>query len=259
VAFLLLSAMWSRPQHRRWLLWSGIAFGVSLAGWVAVVLLSQYGYGVWQELAERVGLTGVAIGVTAGLRAVLWWPIESPSENGSPDELGLSEPLKDGMASTTWLVSVIATLALLVLVWISPGYAAAEWLSRIATVGFLFVCWGTVLQYTRWHRDRGVVRVESPAELGEHAPLEITCPRCAHTLRIRANTSERCGECGVRFRMTVKEPRCACGYLLYGLAGDTCPECGRGISQRKGWAPQGEASAHPPLGDREPPPGAERD
>jgi rRNA maturation protein Nop10 len=34
----------------------------------------------------------------------------------------------------------------------------------------------------------------------------------------------------------VEEPRCACGYLLYQLAGDTCPECGRAVAAEDRWS-----------------------
>ena len=44
-------------------------------------------------------------------------------------------------------------------------------------------------------------------------------------------------------------------YLLHGLTGDVCPECGKPISDRKGWG----ASANPPLSDGEPASGAEGD
>ena len=46
----------------------------------------------------------------------------------------------------------------------------------------------------------------------------------------------KCGSCGLRIRITVEEPRCSCGYLLYRLEGDTCPECGREIPEQDRWA-----------------------
>ena len=37
--------------------------------------------------------------------------------------------------------------------------------------------------------------------------------------------------------MTIEfeEPRCDCGYLLYRLVGDTCPECGRAVPLSSRW------------------------
>ena len=40
----------------------------------------------------------------------------------------------------------------------------------------------------------------------------------------------RCRECGLALTIEVEEPRCVCGYLLYNLAGTSCPECGREVT-----------------------------
>ncbi len=39
-----------------------------------------------------------------------------------------------------------------------------------------------------------------------------------------------CKACGLRIEVRAEEPRCRqCGYLLYRLTSDTCPECGTPI------------------------------
>jgi DNA-directed RNA polymerase subunit RPC12/RpoP len=38
----------------------------------------------------------------------------------------------------------------------------------------------------------------------------------------------KCGNCGLKFRIEIEEPRCArCGYLLWQLTERRCPECGQ--------------------------------
>jgi hypothetical protein len=65
--------------------------------------------------------------------------------------------------------------------------------------------------------------------------LRLTCPRCASEQQISTG-SGTCQNCGLRFRIDVEEPRCACGYLLFQLQGERCPECGRLIPWKDRWA-----------------------
>jgi hypothetical protein len=64
---------------------------------------------------------------------------------------------------------------------------------------------------------------ETPDIPGE---LSIECPHCQLKQTLPAGDSA-CGRCGLRFHIRVEEPRCpGCGYLLYMLKSDRCPECG---------------------------------
>lgn len=56
--------------------------------------------------------------------------------------------------------------------------------------------------------------------------LSLTCPRCAHTQTLPAGKA-RCAQCGLRINIEIEEEHCRnCGYSLYKLTGDRCPECG---------------------------------
>ncbi|MFG0251941.1 MAG: hypothetical protein ACF8NJ_03610, partial [Phycisphaerales bacterium JB038] len=68
--------------------------------------------------------------------------------------------------------------------------------------------------------------------------------RCAVAHMANMGTSH-CQSCGLRIYLEVEEPRCACGYLLYQLQGDRCPECGRLIPWKDRWAGR-EEEAPPP-------------
>ncbi len=69
----------------------------------------------------------------------------------------------------------------------------------------------------------------APSELGESAGraiVEIRCPRCSSEQRLPLGKSE-CKACGLKMSIDIESDTCIeCGYLLQGLPGRTCPECG---------------------------------
>jgi hypothetical protein len=73
----------------------------------------------------------------------------------------------------------------------------------------------------------------------QRAALSVVCPRCARMQQLRC-PGGACQGCGLMIRVDVEEPRCACGYLLFGIDSDACPECGRNV-RGKCWP------AAPPL------------
>lgn len=61
-------------------------------------------------------------------------------------------------------------------------------------------------------------------------PVTLTCPRCGQA-ETRPAGSSACSKCGLRIRLEIEEERCtSCGYSLYQLTSDRCPECGAVIS-----------------------------
>ncbi|MFK7759721.1 MAG: hypothetical protein AB8C13_07240 [Phycisphaerales bacterium] len=71
--------------------------------------------------------------------------------------------------------------------------------------------------------------------LASSVPLEFTCPRCQTEIHALSNKESRCGKCKLKVRVEIQEPRCLCGYLLYQLDSDACPECGRAIDTSEQW------------------------
>lgn len=59
--------------------------------------------------------------------------------------------------------------------------------------------------------------------------IPIDCPRCQSNITALSNKESRCPTCKLHVRIEIKEPRCTCGYLLYQLESNTCPECGKSI------------------------------
>lgn len=66
-------------------------------------------------------------------------------------------------------------------------------------------------------------------------PIKIACPRCKTSINVQSNKDSRCPICRLQVRIEIKEPRCVCGYLLYKLESETCPECGKSIPEREQW------------------------
>lgn len=64
--------------------------------------------------------------------------------------------------------------------------------------------------------------------------IDLSCPRCGERQMVRAGES-RCRACKLKFTIEVEEPLCACGYQLFGLTGEKCPECGRVIPAEERW------------------------
>lgn len=62
--------------------------------------------------------------------------------------------------------------------------------------------------------------------LTSDSKLSLTCPRC-HTAVTLPLGGAQCPECRLRILIEVEEERCRkCGYSLFKLESDVCPECG---------------------------------
>lgn len=76
---------------------------------------------------------------------------------------------------------------------------------------------------------------DEPGLLASSMPVSMTCPRCNATMVAHSNRESRCPACRLKVRVEIEEPRCSCGYLLYQLESDTCPECGKHIADEDRW------------------------
>lgn len=77
---------------------------------------------------------------------------------------------------------------------------------------------------------------EDPGLIDSALPVSMTCPRCHSAVEVQTNRDARCPSCRLKIRVEVEEPRCSCGYQLYKLDSDTCPECGKGIDEQDRWS-----------------------
>jgi hypothetical protein len=122
-------------------------------------------------------------------------------------------------------------------IWFDPP--AGDWFERVLAALVLLTAASTLIIVI-------IARLEHGSWVGKFETLpsdlrvKLTCPRCGHTQKLAAGTSA-CSRCGLRIGISIEEPRCECGYLLYRLSGNKCPECGRAVSARAA-IPSGEVS-----------------
>ncbi len=73
-------------------------------------------------------------------------------------------------------------------------------------------------------------RIRAAAEsIDPRVQVRFGCPKCGERQTHRPGFA-RCSRCHAGMLIDVEEPRCECGYLLYRLVGEKCPECGRPVS-----------------------------
>lgn len=89
-----------------------------------------------------------------------------------------------------------------------------------------------------------IQRTGRPRVMDGQAIVSVTCPRCAAALHVACGLS-RCGSCGLKITIDVKEPHCACGNLLEWMVDDRCPECGRAIPEEDRWLCRREEATAP--------------
>ena len=97
-----------------------------------------------------------------------------------------------------------------------------------AAAGIMAAC-GTLALVARQRLGRRL-SVDTAATAFE--TVHLTCPRCSTKQHAPVGDSP-CISCRMILSVRVSEPRCAaCGYCLYDLPADRCPECGAAIPVR---------------------------
>lgn len=59
-------------------------------------------------------------------------------------------------------------------------------------------------------------------------PLTTMCPHCAVPCAAPSGTSQ-CRSCGGVIHVRIEEPECTCGYVLFRMSSNQCPECGAAV------------------------------
>lgn len=108
-----------------------------------------------------------------------------------------------------------------------------QWFFRIVAASAVVIGAGTLAQPVLI-RIAGAAPQES-AIRGRRAKVALGCPRCGTRCELETNTDAKCAACQLAIRVEVEEPRCACGYLLFGLETSTCPECGAAVPESLHW------------------------
>lgn len=153
------------------------------------------------------------------------------------------------VAQRTGLIAggVSAVLLAAAMVFESWIFDLEELYLRVTGIGLILAAGGSIGAGLVWFFERRPEHDE-PGLLGEGVPVALDCPRCAAPIAARSNREVRCAGCRLRVRVEVEEPRCVCGYLLYQLVGDTCPECGKAVAVEDRWQAPASGSSGPASG-----------
>ncbi len=212
------------------LMWVGIAGAAAGLGlWLAVIWLDPV-------MDRRTSKNLVRAAMTFTTPAVLF------AQCGLLILPRLDGPLARFVRKSTIIVSIALAGTLILLIWWDDwimGYIDDEIIGRgLGVMGILTAC-GTVITPIVW-KVQAVHRAESVVSIPSRLRIEVKCPRC-HTQQELHTGPGKCERCGLRITIQVEEPRCACGYQLYRLESEHCPECGREVPQADRWAAEQSA------------------
>ena len=117
--------------------------------------------------------------------------------------------------------------------WILDTLIGQQWSGRIIASSAVLVGAGSLaqpvmLRLAASELGEGVIR-------GRRARVSLGCPRCGAACALETNTDGACPACKLSIRVEVDEPRCSCGFLLYGLDSSVCPDCGAMIPDALRW------------------------
>lgn len=217
----LIQALAMKAPRLRPMLWGGLAATVTGAACVIVLI-----WGHRAMLPEIVSLWRRSTGTLAVLSI-------SAAMGGHLGVIRTPSPVLAYVQRGLFGLVGFAACLVLMMMWTRWWMNYEEIFAfTAATVGL--ACLGGLVALPRLAeaavRRRGQQRESIPTSF----QVELACPRCSSE-RPAALGLSRCAECGFKIIVEVEEPRCECGYLLFNLAGERCPECGRLIAQEDRW------------------------
>jgi hypothetical protein len=227
-SFSLVALMCAVVLERRRLtplMWAGIT-----SSWAAVIAWLVLIWGDWSLLGARweriaqAGGTFTLVACGAALVGLLSLP---RFDQRSPTIVRWS----------TVVVSAALAVQIFCMIWWYDWierYIDDEILARAMGVLSILTACGSVVTPILW-KVQAMRRAGSVESIPIKVKVGIECPRC-HAKQSLMTGPTRCTECGLRITIDVEEPRCVCGYLLYHLASDQCPECGRVVDEADRWA-----------------------
>ena len=144
------------------------------------------------------------------------------------------------MRTVTHVITGLLAVVMMIVFWTEEF---EEWTGKmIAVLAMLGGC-GTLVTPILGIVERSG-RKDSAESIQRKVMIDLTCPRCGFAQSMKAG-SAKCNGCGLRISIDVEEPRCTCGYLLFQLTGDACPECGKQIEAEDRWRSPVESPAEP--------------
>ncbi len=209
-------------------MWMGIgASFIALAVWLFLIWFDWWIEYVAEEPIAKIGGTFTIICIWSAHFGLLWM-------------LSLTRRLWRQIKLATVICAGCLSAMLLQLMWFEFD---EEWmLKTIAILSILTSC-GTVVTPILALISK-LKQKEEPVSLESLVIISLNCPRCETAQQLRTGRA-KCSNCGLRFEIRIEEPRCACGYLLYQMKSDRCPECGREIPEKDRWAADSDSPQAP--------------
>jgi len=216
--------------------WTGIACSMLALGVWIIIVWFERSLNEWEEFTFKTGGTFTI--------AAVWCP-----HVGLLRLLRLDRPVHGWVRRATWISASLLALTIAAVIWTEEF---EEWTGKTIAVLAILAGSGTAMTPVLAIIER-VRRKDSAESIERRVSIDLHCPRCGIGQRIKAGGA-KCAACGLRIAIDIEEPRCACGYLLYQLQGDACPECGRPIEGPGRWiTPPPPPDPDPPT-DSSPPP-----
>jgi len=216
----------------RVLAWTAVvALGLSLAGWLGLVWFEPWLRGDAIEICAKLGGTTTIVGLLALHSVLLSFP-RLTRTIGRVTRVGTVAAAMGGGALA------------LALMW-EIDLFQEESVARLMGALLIPAALGTIAVPVLWRIEHVTAKEGEEHTLGRSVPVRVRCPRCAMEQELAANRKGRCAGCGLEMTLRLSEPRCQCGYLLYGLPEPICPECGRPVDQERWWGRDRLASAAP--------------
>lgn len=138
-----------------------------------------------------------------------------------------SQMLRLGQLAASGSVAFLGVVGL-TLIWSWPAWEHWEDQVLLATTMWVLAT-GLFIAIVALLMQREI----KPTKIGRESipdriKLRLLCPNC-NAEQTLATGRARCGVCRYVMMIEIEEPRCECGYLIYRLVGETCPECGRAV------------------------------
>lgn len=127
------------------------------------------------------------------------------------------------------------------LLWTEWWYPYGGYVGMITTTWMLLTVIGAFV-VPMVARSLANPRRQAAESIATKVVLEFCCPQCDAEQQLPTGLV-RCDACGFALLIEIQEPRCECGYQLYRLESDQCPECGRAVAEADRWAAGGFAES----------------